>query len=152
MITAYLPSGYLLYSGFKQPDKPLLFACLLGATWPDLGLIWFYLIDDRAFHHHRYWVHAPAFWAMITLLALPVAFRLRQTYKRATIGFLLAWFLHLCLDSIVGSIMWLWLFSNRFFQLAIVEPTHTFIMRWSFALEIAIWLAALSLLLIRRVR
>jgi len=108
---------------------------------------WFYLFDDLAFEHHNYW-------ATVSAVGLSGIYGLPAAHQRATLGFLLAWFSYLCLDSIVGSIMWLWPHSNRFFQLATVEPIHSHfvlsvIMHWSFALELAIWLAALSLFLMR---
>ena len=31
----------------------LLWAAVMGGVLPDLDLIWFYLIDNRAFHHHH---------------------------------------------------------------------------------------------------
>ncbi len=133
----------------------VLGACLLGAVFPDFDLIWFYLVDNRAVHHHRYWVHAPGFWLLVTAMAAPFLWRTTGIIRRAGIAFLAAWFLHLCLDSIVGSIMWLWPFSNQFFQLATVRPTHShfvlsFMAHWSFTLEIAIWLVAAFLLWARK--
>ena len=154
MITAHLPSGYVLYRlvartvDRERTDNAWVFwACLVGATWPDLDLIWFYLVDDKAFHHHRYWVHAPGFWLIAVLISVPLISRMQPALRRANIAFFAAWLMHLCLDTIVGSIMWLWPFSDQFFQLATVQPTHnhfvlSFMAHWSFAIELAIWLAA----------
>ncbi|MFQ6550658.1 hypothetical protein AADZ90_022195 [Aestuariibius sp. 2305UL40-4] len=53
MITAHLPSGYVLER--LWPAAPLVLpAALIGGTMTDLDLIWCYLVDDRAIHHHRY--------------------------------------------------------------------------------------------------
>ena len=52
MITAHLPSGYVLARVFRWTGLSFA-AALVGATFPDIDLIWFYFIDDRAFHHHR---------------------------------------------------------------------------------------------------
>lgn len=155
MITAHLPSGYLLYRATGRSERLILGACLLGAVFPDFDLIWFYLIDDRAIHHHRNWVHAPGFWAIAALASTPLLWQLSPPLKQAGLWFFAAWFVHVCLDSIVGSVMWLWPFSDRFFQLAVVQPTHShfvlsFMAHWSFLLEVGVWLAALALLLQRR--
>lgn len=147
MITAHLPSGYVLYRATKSPERLVFWACILGAIAPDFDLIWFYLIDDRAFHHHRYWVHAPGFWLMVLAVLTPVAWRLPAAYKRAVFWFMAAWFMHMCLDTIVGDIMWLWPFSEQMFRLATVPATQShfvlsFMVHWSFALEIAVWALA----------
>ena len=62
MLTAHLPSGYILARNLPR-DIPLLMpVALLGAVFPAVDMIWFHLIDTGAVHHHRYWVHIPAFW------------------------------------------------------------------------------------------
>jgi len=117
-------------------------------------LLFFYLIDDRAFHHHRYWVHAPGFWLILLGVVTPLVLRFPSTVKQATFWFFAAWLLHLCLDSVVGEIMWLWPFSDQMFSLATVQPTHShfilsFMAHWSFLFEVMIWLLAGWLLLKR---
>ena len=150
MLTAHLPSGYVLYRAQPHRHKWILASCLAGAAFPDLDLIWFYLIDDRAFHHHRYWVHAPGFWLITALCAAPLLMRAKPLIRLAGMWFFAAWFMHLCLDTIVGSIMWLWPFSSEFYQFATVPATHShfvlsFMLHWSFALEIIVWLTAIWL-------
>ena len=157
MITAHLPSGYLLYRTTRSRSRLVLAACLIGATFPDFDLIWFFFIDDRAVHHHRYWVHAPGFWLLCLALAAPFLWRMRSEYRRTGLAFFAGWLLHLCLDTIVGSIMWLWPVSDRFYQLTTVQATHShyilsFMAHWSFMFEIAIWLIAGALLWLRRAR
>ncbi|MEM9582111.1 MAG: metal-dependent hydrolase [Pseudomonadota bacterium] len=151
MITAHLPSGYIAYRALKPPDPLVLWACLIGAVFPDFDLLWFFLIDNQSIHHHRYWVHAPGFWLAVSLLVAPVLWQVGGRIRFAGFAFLGAWFLHLCLDSIAGSIMWLWPFSDQFYQLTTVQPTHShyllsFLAHWSFTVEILIWLFALMLL------
>ncbi len=155
MITAHLPSGYILARTTRRPEPLVVWACILGAVWPDFDLLFFYLVDDRAFHHHRYWVHAPGFWLMILAVVTPIALRLRSPLKQAAFWFMGGWFLHMCLDTVVGDIMWLWPYSDQMFRLATVQPTHShfvlsFMAHWSFALEIMIWLIAAALMLARR--
>ncbi len=154
MITAHLPSGYILARVNRRPSKPVFWACLLGAVWPDLDLLFFYFVDGRAVHHHRYWVHAPGFWLILLAVATPLALRLPAALKQAVFWFFAAWLTHLCLDSVAGGIMWLWPFSEQMFSLSTVQPTHThfilsFMAHWSFMLEIMIWLVAGWLLLKR---
>jgi inner membrane protein len=89
MITAHLPSGYVL--GRLWPAAPLVLpAALIGGILPDFDMIWFYLIDDRAFHHHHYWVHVPAFWAMIAAIVLPLVTFFARRYLPAATAFFAA--------------------------------------------------------------
>ncbi len=120
--------------------------------WPDLDLFFFYFIDNRAFHHHRYWVHAPAFvlFMSIVLLALtrwrwPAAFPV-------SVAFSCGWVLHILLDSIAGDIMWLWPISTELYALTSVPPTQnhwilSFLLHWTFLLELVIWAVTLFLLI-----
>ena len=61
MLTAHLPSGYVLGKTLKQHwNIPyLLPVALLGAVLPDFDTIWFLFIDQGAIHYNRYWVHIP---------------------------------------------------------------------------------------------
>lgn len=149
MITAHLPSGYVL-AKLRKPGPWVMPATVIGAVLPDIGLIWFYFVDDRAFHHHRYLVHVPLFWLMITLPALAIMKIKFQRYLPAAIGFFIAILLHLCLDTIAGDIMWHWPFSDTFTHLVDI-PTRfdnwivNFILHPVFLLELLIWGAAIAL-------
>lgn len=146
MITAHLPSGYVL--GRALPSALWMIpAALIGAILPDIDLLWFYLVDDRSIHHHRYWVHVPAFWAALAVVILPLTPR---TYRPAAGGFFLALILHICLDSIAGDIMWHWPFDDRFTHLVTVPAIYdnwilNFFLHPVFALEIVIWAMAIVL-------
>ncbi len=149
MITAHLPSGYLL-AGAARWSGPIMLAALIGATFPDLDLLWFFFVDDRAFHHQRYWVHAPAF-AMICSAVLIALTR----GSSIVIAFAAGWALHILLDAPVGGIMWLWPFNDTLFYGWIVPATQShwvlsFVLHWSFAAELVIWLVALGLFLRRK--
>ena len=148
MLTAHLPAGYCLARAVGGNVPLMLPAALLGAVAPDIDMIFFYLIDGGAVHHHGYWTHIPFFWLALTVVVLPILGRTR--YLAAGIGFFSAVLLHLSLDSIAGSIMWLYPFSDRPLKLATVPPTRShwiwsFVFHWTFAFEIAIWLTALAL-------
>ena len=71
MLTAHLPSGYVLTRLAPDGCRLLMPATLLGAVLPDFDMLWFYFVDHGSIHHHRYWVHVPAFWAAVAALTLP---------------------------------------------------------------------------------
>lgn len=113
-------------------------------------MIWFYFIDDRAFHHHRYWVHIPTFWAMVAVVVLPLIALAARRYLMAASVFFAALLMHMCLDTISGDILWHWPFSDHFTHLVTIPATYkswvwNFILHWVFALELAIWGLALWL-------
>ena len=125
--------------------------CLLvGSLFPDVDLIYAYLIQHGHVHHHRLFTHVPFFWACLAL-ALPLLGR----HRRAAAAFLAGVALHLCLDSVVGDIMWAWPFSETFFH--VVRVPHrfdlwwlSFFTHWTFAIELAICAAAALVLRSKR--
>ena len=148
MITAHLPSGYILGRVWPKPAPWVLPAAVIGGILPDFDMFWFYLVDDRAFHHHRYWVHIPAFWAMVAAVVLPVVMLFARRFLMAAVVFFAALLLHICLDTISGDILWHWPFSDHFTHLVTIPATHdtwvlNFVLHWVFALELAIWGVAL---------
>lgn len=73
MFIAHIPSGYIMSLALLKlmPHVPVSSVRvsatgILGAVIPDLDLAYFYLIDNRQTHHHRYASHWPLLW--ITLL------------------------------------------------------------------------------------
>jgi inner membrane protein len=152
MLTAHLPSGYVLGRLLPSRIPYLMPAALIGSVFPDLDMIWFHLIDDRAFHHHRYWVHIPAFWAAVAHVALPLAWWL--DWLRTALVFFAAILMHLILDTIGGGVMWAAPFSDHLHELVTVPATYdhwvtNFVLHWTFLAELAIWIAALTLWLTR---
>lgn len=149
MITAHLPAGYVTGRAFVR-SGPLLWAALAGGVLPDLDLIWFYFVDDRSLHHHHYWVHIPAFWALLALILLPMARWRGLHWFRPSLAFFAAIMVHLILDTLAGDIKWLWPLSDRFFHLVTIPATQNhwvlnFILHPVFLVELAIWAAALFL-------
>lgn len=133
----------------------MLVATLLGSVFPDFDLIWFYLVDDRAFHHHHYWVHIPGFWIICTLAAFAISKAIRKPFPRAVIYFLLGIALHLILDTLAGGILWAWPFSNYMTTFVIIPATQSnwvlsFLLHWTFLAELSIWIVAIVILLRRR--
>jgi hypothetical protein len=150
VILAHLPSGYILARISRRASGLPLLAALAGSVFPDLDLLWFYLVDHRAVHHHRYWFHAPGFWLIIAVLVLPVLSRAAPRYLAAGCLFFAAIFLHLILDTLAGSIMWGWPLATRLVALVEVPATQhhwilSFLTHWTFLAEIAVilWAAIL---------
>jgi inner membrane protein len=154
MLTAHLPSGYLLARGVARPVPWLMPAALVGAVLPDLDMIWFHFVDMGSVHHHMYWPHIPLVWAGIAAVTLPVlrAFALAST----GVVFFAAILLHLILDTIAGGVLWAYPVSDTLFFLVTVPATQShwilsFMVHWTFRLEIAVWLLA-GILWVRRGR
>ncbi len=148
MITAHLPAGYVLARSQRWSGL-VLWAAMAGAIFPDFDLLFFYFVDDRAIHHHRYWVHAPAF-AFASSALFYIAARLFAPHLRpAALAFGAAWLLHICLDSLTGGIMWLWPFSGDLFRLIEVPGREgvpwlvAFLTHWTMVFELLIWAAAI---------
>jgi hypothetical protein len=123
-------------------------AALLGAVFPDFDMLFFHFVDGGRIHHHRYWVHIPVFWLVVAAVTLPVLAR----FGHAATGlvFFAAVLLHLLLDSIGGGIMWLYPFNDTLYELVTVPATRShwiwsFMLHWTFALEVMIWIGALLL-------
>ncbi|HHB81073.1 MAG TPA: metal-dependent hydrolase [Aliiroseovarius sp.] len=137
----------MLAKAWPRRSKALTATAMLGAVFPDFDMLWFHLVDQRAFHHHLYWVHFPAFWALVALVALPL---LRAFQPRAlpyAIVFFAGIFLHLVLDSFTGAIAWAWPWSDHLYALVTVPATQanwvlSFVLHWTFLAEIVIWVAA----------
>ena len=143
MITAHIPSGYILARSLGAKGAAVI-AAIAGATFPDLDLLWFYLIDDRAFHHHKYWVHAPAFVLLVSACLISALRIATPRHTLVGIAFALGWCLHVILDSPVGGTMWFWPFDDTIFTLVTVPATQShwllsFILHWSFLAEVGIW-------------
>lgn len=135
---------------WPKPAIYVLPAAVLGGILPDFDMIWFYLIDDRAFHHHRYWVHIPAFWAMVAAVTLPLVTLFCRRFLMAAFAFFAALLVHVCLDTIGGDIMWHWPWSDNFTSLVSVPARYdnwvlNFVLHPVFLLELMIWAAALWL-------
>ena len=119
MLTAHLPSGYVLVRVLRRRcDVPyLLPAALLGAVLPDFDMIWFLFVDQGAIHHHRYWVHVPLFWAVVALVALPLVALWARRYFGTACVFFAALLMHLLLDTLSGGILWGAPVSDNLFSL-----------------------------------
>ena len=152
MFIAHLPAGYILAKYLEKRISPhyltkkaFFSAVLIGAVFPDIDLFYFYLIDNRSVHHHKYFLHWFSFWIPIFVIALS-AFKFSLFKQSITLFLSLfagAALLHICLDTFVGDV---WLFAP-FIDRAYVffEVTNryqpwwlNFIFHWSFGVELLI--------------
>ncbi len=150
MLTAHFPAGYILgraLSG-RRSRTELLYPAILGAVVPDIDLLFFHLVDQGSFHHHLYPAHWPLFWAGLCLPLMISASLAGWTRLRdATLAFFLGILLHLGLDSIASPVYWLMPLAEGRVELVEVPARYrhwifSFLLHWTFLLEIAIWLLA----------
>lgn len=132
-------------------SKYVVLAGVVGAIVPDLDMFYFYLIDNRQTHHHKYISHWPILW----LAALTVSYLLCRYAKDKKIPFLAVVFglggmLHIVLDSVVGDIWWFApLLDEPYSMFTVPARFHpwwlSFILHWSFVMELVIlgWAAVL---------
>ncbi len=153
MFIAHLPAGYILAKHLKKKNnfrnKSILQVTLFGSIFPDLDLVYFYLIDNRQTLHHDYWIHTPFYWFVIYLMSISLAKLLKlKKYSPFITAFHLGIFLHLILDTYVGKINWFFPFSKQSFAIFEVPERYdswilNFVLHWSFILELAILVYAL---------
>lgn len=151
MFIAHLPAGYLLarriaprLAAAPTDARRLMAVGLVASVFPDIDLVYFYLIDGRQTLHHEYWTHIPAFWPA-AILAAAALFRLARIdipWREFSV-FLAVVLLHLALDTPVGGILWGWPVSAHPFM-PIEVPARfdwwvwNFILHWTFLAELAV--------------
>ncbi|NCO05362.1 MAG: metal-dependent hydrolase [Candidatus Magasanikbacteria bacterium] len=153
MFIGHIPSGYILSTTLQKRffTQSYLFWGLLGSVFPDIDILYFYLIDDQQHLHHSYWIHVPFYWMIITAVTLSIFFlRRRFDYIIAAVFFFSTVFLHLILDTLVGKIAWFFPFTDRAVSLFEVPAVYSFwiynfIFHWTFLFEIAAIVWALIL-------
>jgi len=141
MVIAHLPAGYILSRAFKA--SWLAPAVMIGSLMPDIDLIYFYTIGQRAVIHHEYPTHMPVFWLCLALAAWPILAITAPRLVAIIPAFIGGVLLHLALDSITGSVHWLTPFSDHTTTLVKVTARYepwllNFIIHWTFVLEIAV--------------
>lgn len=154
MITAHAPAGYITGKVLSN-DPKIIRVAVLGGIFPDFDLVWFYLIDDRAFHHHHYLVHVPFFWLVCASVCFPLCFAYFSKQLRILSAFFAGVAVHIALDGIAGGIKWLWPLSNTLFYIVNVAPVYknwilNFVLHQVFLLELLIWVAALVIYMRQR--
>jgi len=156
---AHLPAGWLATTallrrraGESLPRRPLLALGLAASVLPDLDLFWFHFVDGRRQVHHAYVTHKPFAWLAV-FAAAALVMRMARAGRTAWLAlgvFAANVMLHLVLDTTAGGIRWLWPATEAEFALshppALHDPWYlNFVLHWTFALELAIALAALVL-------
>lgn len=151
MFIAHIPSGYIyavsIIKSIKKtaiPTHLIIFSAVLGSILPDFDLIYFYLIDHRQTHHHKYITHWPLLWISLVFISyLIYAF---SSHKKLGLLSLIAFsscMIHIILDTVVGDIWWFFPLIDKPFALFTVNALYkpwwlNFILHWSFALELVI--------------
>lgn len=156
MFIAHIPTGLGLariISG-RPLDLSIAVVAIIGAIFPDFDLIRFYLFDNHQRHHHDYWTHIPGIWLLIIFSWGLICRLVERPFGVLPTVFFAAVFSHLVLDTMAGEIEWLWPFFDKGFHLLTVPASHakwylSFLMHWTFLVEIFISLAALCVALRR---
>lgn len=159
MIIAHLPSGYLLGTMVTSrmqhaggTSTLVVRTAMASAIAPDIDMLYFYLIDHRQTHHHKYFTHWPI---LLFLMLVTSLFWVRNSDKSILpylyLIFSMAGVLHLLLDSVVGDIWWFAPIYNKPYALITVSAMHNpwwlnFLYHWSFGLELILCLLALLVL------
>jgi len=144
MLIAHIPVGYLTAKALKYEKKSLIIASMIFAVLPDLGLIYFYLFSNRQISHRQYFPHLPIIMVTAFLVILPLwRTNFFEKFKPYYVLFFVNWAIHLLLDTFTERIYWLWPFSGRGFMLVEIPAAFghwiiSFVLHWSFAVELAI--------------
>ena len=155
MIIAHMPSGYIIAKAFKQNRKPAVVSSMIFGALPDLDLIYFYLHDSSA-THRLFFPHLPIVMMSALLVTLPIyCMKFFAKFRIYYALFFANWLAHLVLDTFTERIFWLYPFSNRGFQLVEVPAVYShwmisFVLHWSFAVELAIVAFAVILFFMKR--
>ncbi len=161
MFIAHLPAGYICGCALtdrvsERARKGRFISFLIGSVFPDVDMLYFYLIDHGRHHHHHYWTHLPIFWLAVLALSATIGTLLRtKRFVWIAASFVGGIFLHFILDTPFAGICWLYPLSDQNFYLITVPATRSwwvwsFVFHWSFLFEIAICIAAAVLLFRRR--
>jgi inner membrane protein len=160
MFIAHAPAGYLLTTALRRceryRDVPLAVG-LVASVFPDVDLLWFYLVDHSR-PHHVFWTHWPAAWlvlgaiacgitSLIASLSSDVRPEIVSWCEAFVINVLVA---HLVPDTLCGGIHWFAPWSQHSYWLVTVPARHAFWIanfadHWTALVELAIVCAAIAL-------
>lgn len=154
MLIAHLPAGYLLTKFIQKitGTKEYTRLGLLASVLPDIDMLYFNFISSGK-SHHEFITHMPVFWFLIMFFVLGFIssfIKNEQRYIRLLLVFCIFFaniFLHMLLDSFAAPIRWFYPFYNYSFELIHVPASYdwwvlSFVLHWSFLVEIAITMLA----------
>jgi inner membrane protein len=156
MLIAHLPAGYLLgrFAQCQLSSKSftLMGASILGNMAPDFDMLYFHFIDARTTPHHDYFTHWPLFWLAVGASLVATTCLSRRASVVLAMLFFIGTMMHMIMDSVAAPIHWLAPFSNMTVELVTVPATSSnwiisFVYHWTFLIEIAIWVLALTVFL-----
>jgi len=138
MLTAHLPSGYLLGRLLEKnknirngPDIEastawVLPAAMIGAMVPDLDMLYFHFVSLGRVHHHMFVSHWPLAWLALGVPIIMLA-QLKGSVpqKNAAMAFFMGVLLHFLLDSVAAPIFWLMPFAPGRIELVTVPASYT---------------------------
>jgi len=166
MLTAHLPSGYILGAILekdleKDNDRPahtawILSAAIIGAMIPDLDMFYFHFVSLGRVHHHMFVSHWPLAWLALGLPTIAMTqLRGSARWRNGAIAFFAGVFLHLLLDSIAAPVFWLMPFAPGRLELTVVPASQShwilsYLLHWTFLVELAIWAVAIGFYKVRR--
>lgn len=160
MLIAHLPAGFIMGTlalDMTGNARVIIPAALLGSVAPDLDMFYFYLVDGQQTHHHGYVTHWPLFWLALGCVVLPLVRWLRPRFTVAALVFFAAVMIHMVLDSIAAPMHWLLPFNDVSIELVTIPARYphwilSFVLHWTFALEITIcaWAAFLAVKRLRQ--
>jgi inner membrane protein len=159
MLIAHLPAGYLLGCVINtlqidesNSKQAVIFAASIGAVLPDVDLLYFYTLGGRRMVHHYYITHTPLFWLTLAIVISLVLLCSARHYLAPLIVGYLGVLLHLLLDTVGGSIRWLYPFQNEPLTFVYIPARYSlwvlnFVTHWTFAIEIILCCLALVIYL-----
>jgi inner membrane protein len=117
---------------------------------PDADMLYFHFVDSGKVHHHDYMTHWPLFWLACAAVIIPIVRYLSTSGAYAAGALFAGTFLHMVLDTIASPVNWLMPLGHLPIELVVVPAIHShwiisFILHWTFLLEVTICLAALWL-------
>ena len=160
MLTAHLPAGYITGRALAGPTikAEILWPALIGGVLPDIDMLYFYLVDQGGAHHHAYPTHWPLVWVGLCLPLILTAWaagwpRLCKAFS----AFLAGVMVHMLLDTVGAPIYWLMPFAWGQVELVEVPARYahwiiSFLLHWTFLLELGIWALAAFLFFRRPAR
>lgn len=150
MFIAHAPAGYLVTkfvlhrSSLGQGRDAILMLKLglLSSVFPDIDMLYFYLLDHRQHLHHSYWTHIPFWWLVILAIGMGYGVITRNArFRRVVQMVALNVLLHLLLDTVAAKIRWFAPFSRAGISLFEVPPRYgwwiwNYVLHWTFGIEI----------------